>query len=138
VTDSSAPVPDPDAKTTEERMAHLSAILRHKWDVAVAALPTFCHDWERMLRDREEDNLSHLEWKDAQGFKTATYIGYGKVLACRAKESVEGVPLGKVTYEEKNYYLVGKTPDDAKSHPKLLNTINTLEIFSWEKDRWFY
>jgi hypothetical protein len=37
-----------------------------------------------------------------------------------------------------SYYLAGKSVDDAKSHPKLLGTTNTLEIFSFEKDRWFY
>ncbi len=91
-----------------------------------------------MLHDREVNNLSHLEWHQQQGYQTATYTGYGKVQGCQAKESDEGVPIGKVSYQEMNYYLAGKSVDDAKSHPKLLGTTNTLEIFSFEKDRWFY
>lgn len=121
-----------------ERLAHLTRAERQKWTQASAALPAFCHDWDRMLHDREVNNLSHLEWHERDGYKTATYTGYGQVQACQAKESDEGVPIGKVTYQEMNYYLAGKSENEAKSHPKLLGTTNTLEIFSWEKDRWFY
>jgi hypothetical protein len=38
-----------------------------------------------------------------------------------------------------SYYLVGKTIEEAKrAKPKLLRLTNTLEIFSWDKNRWFY
>jgi len=127
-----------DVRATAEAIARLTTDQRQKWDSAVAALPSFCHEWESLLHDREVENLTHLIWKDHDGYETATYTGYGKVRGCEAKESAEGVPIGKVTYDEKNYYLVGKSIDEAKSHPKLLGTTNTLEIFSWEKDRWFY
>ena len=127
-----------DVKTTAEMIARLSSDQRQKWDRAVAALPGFCHEWERLLHDREIDNLAHLNWKARDGYETATYTGYGKVEACEAKESVQGVPIGKVMYDEKSYYLVGKTIDEAKINPKMLGTTSTLEIFSWEKDRWFY
>jgi hypothetical protein len=121
-----------------ERLERLSTAERKKWELATASLPGFCQDWNRMLHDREVNNLSHLEWHQQQGYQTATYTGYGKVQGCQAKESDEGVPIGKVSYQEMNYYLAGKSVDDAKSHPKLLGTTNTLEIFSFEKDRWFY
>src|SRR5258708_5021136 len=127
-----------DIKATAETIARLTTEQRQKWDSAVAALPSFCHEWESLLHDREVENLTHLIWKEHDGYETSTYTGYGKVRGCEAKESTEGVPIGKVTYDEKNYYLVGKSIDEAKSHPKLLGTTNTLEIFSWEKDRWFY
>lgn len=125
-------------KTLTERLARLTSAQRRKWDQAQAALPAFCRDWDRMLHEREMNNLSHLEWHQQQGFQTATYTGYGKVQGCEAKESEEGVPLCKVTYQEMSYYLAGKSVDEARAHPKLLGTTNTLEIFSFEKDRWFY
>jgi len=136
--DAASPVVDPDDQTTKERVAHLTAALKKKWNQAVAALPSFCGEWQRMLHDREVNNLAHLQWQQKQGYATATYVGYGKILGCKAKESEEGVPLGKVVYEERDYYLAGKTPADAEAHPQLMRTTNTLEIFSWEKDRWFY
>lgn len=133
-----AEVVDPNDQTTKERLAHLTKALRHKWEEAVATLPSFCQHWEDLLQQREENNLSHLQWHEQQGYETATYVGYGRVLGCKAKESAEGVPIGKVIYEEKDYYLAGKTPQEAKEHPKVTRTTSTLEIFSWDKDRWFY
>ncbi|HLW70355.1 MAG TPA: hypothetical protein VKS22_07015 [Candidatus Binataceae bacterium] len=125
-------------KATTADLARLSAIQRRKWQTAVASLPSFCEDWNRMLHDREVENLLHLQWHQAAGYQTATYTGYGTVQGCQAKESAEGVPIGKVTYQELSYYLVGKSVDDAKAHPRLLGKTQTLEIFSYEKDRWFY
>jgi hypothetical protein len=119
-------------------LGRLTSAQRRKWERATAALPAFCHDWDRMLHDRELNNLAHLQWHERGGYETAIYTGYGKVQSCQAKESDEGVPIGKVIYQEMSYYLVGKTIDDAKTHPKVIGTTNTLEIFSWEKDRWFY
>jgi len=127
-----------DIQATADVIARLSTDQRQKWERAVAALPGFCHEWEKLLHDREIDNVAHLDWRDRDGYEIATYTGYGKVRGCEAKESTQGIPIGKVIYDEKNYYLVGKSIDEAKSHPKLIGTTNTLEIFSWEKDRWFY
>jgi len=127
-----------DVEAAADVLARLSADQRQKWERAVAALPGFCHEWEKLLHDREIDNVAHLDWRDRDGYEIATYTGYGKVRGCEAKESTQGIPIGKVIYDEKNYYLVGKSIDEAKSHPKLIGTTNTLEIFSWERDRWFY
>ena len=127
-----------DVQSTGEVLARLSSDQRKKWETAIAALPGFCHEWERLLHNREIDNLAHLDWKSRDGYQIATYTGYSRVEACEAKESAQGIPIGKVVYDEKNYYLVGKTADEAKSNPKVIGTTSTLEIFSWEKDRWFY
>ena len=121
-----------------QRLERLTKEQRKKWEDASAALPAFCNDWNRMLHDREVNNLSHLDWHNQQGYETATYTGYGQVEGCEAKESDEGIPIGKVRYEEMNYSLSGTSIDDAKSHRKLVGTTSTLEIFSYEKDRWFY
>ncbi|MGH7840067.1 MAG: hypothetical protein ACRETH_00630 [Steroidobacteraceae bacterium] len=125
-------------KATAQDLARLTAAQRRKWQVAVASLPGFCQDWNRMLHDREVNNLLHLHWHSSADGATATYIGYGTVENCQAKESSEGVPIGKVTYEERDYALSGRNIDDAKTHPQLMRTSKTLEIFSYEKDRWFY
>jgi hypothetical protein len=106
---------------------------------AAALFPSFCQEWQRMLHDRETNNLEHITWTSSGGYETATYTGYGKVESCETKESVEGVPIGKVTYEEMVYYLVGKTVAEAqRAVPRLVRQTHTLEIFSWEKDKWFY
>jgi hypothetical protein len=127
-----------DVKEAARRLAHLTKAQRRKWEMAQASLPSFCREWDRMLHDREVNNLSHLVWHEREGYETASYTGYGAVQGCQAKESDEGVPIGKVTYDERDYYLAGKTTDEAKQHPKLVGITRTLEIFSYEKDRWFY
>jgi hypothetical protein len=106
---------------------------------AAAAFPHFCQEWARMLRDRETNNLSLLKWQEKSGYETATYVGYSPIKTCECKESAEGIPLGKVTYDEEDYYIVGKTIDEAKhAPPKVTRTVPTLEIFSWDQNRWFY
>jgi hypothetical protein len=106
---------------------------------ASSAFESFCHDWERLLRERELNNLEHLSWRQDGTLQTATYTGYGKVEACECKESKEGLPIGKIRYEEMNYSIAGKTIDEAKhAAPKMTHEISTLEIFSWDKGKWFY
>jgi hypothetical protein len=110
-----------------------------RYNTAAAKFPDFCHEWQRMLRDRESNNLSHLTWETRGGVETTTYTGYGQVDGCETKESVEGVPIGKISYTEMIYNLMGKTSDEARhAAPKVIHETHTLEIFSWEKDKWFY
>jgi hypothetical protein len=110
-----------------------------RYNQAAAKFVDFCHDWQRMLHDRESNNLSHLTWQTRGGVQTTTYTGYGQVEGCETKESAEGVPIGKISYPEMIYNLTGKTPDEARhAPPKIVHQTHTLEIFSWEKDKWFY
>lgn len=120
-------------------LARLSLVQRRKFERASADFPVFCQDWERKLHDREVDNLAHINWQKRGDYHTATYVAYSRIESCETKESDKGVPIGKLSYEEYNYYLVGKTIDEAKhAAPKLVSRTNTLKIFSWEKNRWFY
>jgi hypothetical protein len=112
---------------------------RRRYERAASAFATFCRDWQRLLHERELDNLHHLSWRERGGLETALYTGYGKIESCECKASKEGLPIGKIRYEQINYSLVGKTVEEARhSQPKLLNEISTLEIFSWDKNKWFY
>jgi hypothetical protein len=117
----------------------LSPVQRITYQRAALAFTSFCHDWERLLHEREVDNLEHLSWREDSGLEIATYTGYGKVESCECKESKEGLPIGKIRYMEINYSIAGKTIDEARrAAPKLTHEISTLEIFSWDKDKWFY
>ena len=110
-----------------------------RYNQAAAKFPSFCHEWQRMLHDRETNSLDHLVWETRGGIETTTYTGYGAVDSCETKESVEGVPIGKLSYMEMIYDLEGKTPDEARqATPKILHQTHTLEIFSWDKNKWFY
>jgi len=125
------------AKIDELRQG--TAAERRLYARAAAAFPSFCDDWQHKLRVREEDNLNSLSWQEKGGYETATYVGYSPIATCECKESAEGIPLGKVTYDQRQYYVAGRTVEDAKhSPPKVVGITHTLEIFSWDQNKWFY
>lgn len=129
----------PAGQSQADGLELLSPAERQTYQRAASAFTGFCHEWERLLHEREVNNLEHLSWSEAGGLETATYTGYGKVESCECKESKEGLPIGKIRYLEMNYAIVGKTVDEARhAAPKLMHEISTLEIFSWDKGKWFY
>jgi hypothetical protein len=131
--------PSSEVKAVIQELIEGTPAERRLYARAAAAFPHFCQDWARMLRDRETNNLSSLNWQEKSGYETASYIGYSPIKTCECKESAEGIPLGKVTYDEENYYVVGKTIDEAKHNPpKVVGVTHTLEIFSWDQNKWFY
>ena len=106
---------------------------------AAALFPNFCKDWERKLHDREVNNQSHIAWQVKDGWETGTYTGYSPVQQCECHQSTDGYSIGKVKYDEFKYYIVGKTPDEAKhGKPKITDDTATTELFRWDKEAWFY
>jgi hypothetical protein len=115
-------------------------LLRDKeYKTASALFPSFCKDWGNKLHEREVNNLDHLNWQEKDGYETATYTGYGPIEKCECHQSSDGYSIGKVTYDEFQYYLVGKTADEAKhAKPKVTDSTATTELFRWDKNKWFY
>jgi hypothetical protein len=115
-------------------------LLRDKeYKTASAEFPSFCKDWERKLHDREVNNLGHIAWSQKDGWETGTYVGYGPVQKCECHQSTDGYSIGKVTYDEFQYYLIGKTSAEAKAaKPKVTDSTATTELFRWDKSKWFY
>ena len=106
---------------------------------AAALFPDFCRHWEQDLRDRETDNLSKLQFSLKDGFETATYTAYGKIAGCESHQSRDGYAIGKITYEEFVYDLVGKSEQEARhALPKTISDTHTTEIFRWDNGKWFY
>jgi hypothetical protein len=104
---------------------------------AAGLFPAFCKDWERKLHDRELNNLENVTWKDQNGWKTGTYLGYSPIKTCSCKRSTGGAPIGELTYQETEYYLTGRTVEEARhAQPKPVGVTNTTEIFRWDKTKW--
>jgi hypothetical protein len=121
-------------KLTPERIKR-----NREFKVAFATFPDFCKHWEQNLRDREVNNVAKLNFSMKDGFETATYTGYGKIVGCEAHQSKDGYSIGKLSYEEFIYYIVGKTKEEARSAaPKAISDLHTTEIFRWENNKWFY
>jgi hypothetical protein len=127
------------AKSQLDNLDLYTKAQRRVYEQAASLFPGFCHNWESLLHEREVNNREHLAWRNDGGLKTASYTGYGKVESCQCKASKEGLPIGEIRYEEINYSIVGKTIEEAiHSTPKLTHQITTMEIFSWDKGKWFY
>jgi hypothetical protein len=106
---------------------------------AAAMFPDFCKHWQEDLREREQNNLSNLKFSLKDGFETATYTAYGKIAGCESHQSKDGYSIGKITYEEFEYYLAGKSEEQARhATPKTVLDTHTTEIFRWENGKWFY
>ena len=106
---------------------------------AAALFPDFCRHWEQDLHERETNNRSKLKFNLKDGFETATYTAYGKVAGCESHQSKDGYSIGKISYEEFIYYLVGKSEDEAKhASPRAISDTHTTEIFRWDNGKWFY
>ena len=106
---------------------------------ASALFPDFCKHWEQDLHDRETNNLSNLKFNEKEGYQTATYTAYGKVSGCESHQSKDGYSIGKITYEEFEYYIVGKSEDEARhAAPRTVSDTHTTEIFRWDNGKWFY
>lgn len=106
---------------------------------ASAQFPDFCKHWEQDLRDRETNNLSKLKFVPKEGYETATYTAYGKVSGCESHQSKDGYSIGKITYEEFEYYIAGRSQDEARhAAPKTVSDTHTTEIFRFDNGKWFY
>ena len=106
---------------------------------ASALFPDFCKHWEQDLHDRETNNLSKLKFVPKEGYETATYTAYGKVSGCESHQSKDGYSIGKITYEEFEYYIAGKSEDEARhAAPRTVSDTHTTEIFRLDNGKWFY
>ena len=126
-------------KSMVERLTPERIKRNREFKMAAATFPSFCKHWEQNLRDREVNNLNKLNFSEKEGFETATYTGYGKISGCESHQSKDGYSIGKLSYEEFVYYVVGKTKEEARSATrKTISDLHTTEIFRWENNKWFY
>ncbi len=126
-------------KAALQKVNPLRLVRDREFKKAAALFPDFCKDWERKLHDREVNNQGHITWTMKDGWQTGTYTGYSPVQKCECHQSSDGYSIGKVTYDEFKYYIVGKTPDEAKhAKPKVTDDTATTELFRWDKEKWFY
>jgi hypothetical protein len=134
----SADIPTKPAQPPK-RLAALQRTASRTFERARSAFSGFCGEWERKLRERERNNLGAIQWKEQNGWKIGQYLGYSRIKTCTCKQSSHGQPVGMLTYGEMNYYLAGKTIDEAKhATPKGTLATETTEIFRWGLNKWEY
>ena len=114
------------------------AVSSTEYERAARSFPEFCRAWQRKLDEDAKNQKNLLQWQDRDGWKTATYSGYGPIRSCTCKLR-DGVPLGRITYEEIEYYIAGRTVVEARNaQPIAAGSTNTIVILRWEKGRWNY
>lgn len=112
---------------------------KREYKQAETAFPAFCRRWERLLHERELNNLGHIEWRPRAGYQTGFYTGYSGIKSCACKRSAAGFAIGKLTYQEMKYYVVGRTPEEARRvKPTVVELTPTTELFRWDHGKWFY
>ena len=127
------------AKSALHKINPARLLRDREYKKASAVFPSFCKDWEHKLHEREVNNLGHVAWTEKDGYETGTYVGYGPVQKCECHQSTDGYSIGKVTYDEFNYYVTGKTKEEAEhARPTVTETTSTTELFRWDKGKWFY
>ncbi len=123
-----------------QRHSRMTWRQREQWrqfKTAAARFPAFCEKWGRLLRERHVNDASHIKWKFKDGWETGTYTGYSKIKTCTCEQS-EGFAIGKLSYDELTYYVVGKTKEEAQhAKPKVTAITTTTEIFRWDHGKWF-
>ncbi|HEY2663421.1 MAG TPA: hypothetical protein VGI47_03715 [Candidatus Binataceae bacterium] len=132
-------VTKPVANLKKKIAAESQMLFDAQFKLATDSFPEFCSDWQRKLHTREVDNRNHLAWKDLNGWKSASYTGYSNIVTCQCKQSTHGIPIGKLSYSEFTYSVVGHDVSEA-SHatPKQTSITVTTEIFRWDKSHWVY
>ncbi len=126
-------------KKTLARVSPGRLLLDREFKTAAARFPGFCKEWEHKLQEREINNQQHVAWQFKDGWDTGRYVGYSSVEKCECHQSRDGYSIGKLSYEEFDYYVVGKTEQEAKhASRKVAGTTDTTELFRWDKDAWFY
>lgn len=108
---------------------------------AEALFPGFCRDWQAKLRDRERNNLAHIDWQSRDGSRVGTYVGYGNIQSCICKRTPKGIEIGKLVYQEIQYRMEGRTLEEARhATPTPAGITNTTEIFRYDNrlGKWIY
>jgi hypothetical protein len=123
--------------TAEDALKQTShAVSSTEYEQAARSFPELCHAWQRKLDEDARNQKNLLQWQDREGWKTATYSSYGPIQSCTCKLR-DGVPLGRITYEEIEYYIAGRTVEEARNaQPITVGSTNTIVILRWENGRW--
>ncbi len=106
-------------------------------EAPIDSFQVFCNRWMEKLRDREVNNLAHIQWQEGTEGVQGTYVGYSADYTCTV--SADGPPVGKVGYHEIRYQKRGGTIAEAEqSSPLPVETCYTRELFGYIEGKWQY
>jgi hypothetical protein len=101
---------------------------------------TFCDGWMEKLRERERNNIAHIEWKPGTGGVVGEYVGYDtQNFTVGDVTNAETKPIGRVIYMELKMRLTGPSQVDALAQkPEIVERTEVTELFRFDKGSWVY
>ena len=101
---------------------------------------TFCDDWMSKLRERERNNIAHIEWKPGERGVVGEYVGYDTTnITIPELTNPDKQPIGRVVYMELKLRLVGTSDVDALAQkPEIVERTEVTELFRYERGNWVY
>jgi hypothetical protein len=101
---------------------------------------TFCDGWMEKLRERERNNIAHIEWKPGGTGVVGEYVGYDtQNFTVGDVTNAETKPIGRVIYMELKMRLSGSSQVDALAQkPEIIERTEVTELFRFDKGSWVY
>jgi hypothetical protein len=101
---------------------------------------TFCDGWMEKLRERERNNIAHIEWKPGGGGVVGEYVGYDtQNFTVGDITNAETKPIGRVIYMELKMRLSGSSQVDALAQkPEIVERTEVTELFRYDRGNWVY
>ena len=101
---------------------------------------TFCDGWMEKLRERERNNIAHIEWKPGGTGVVGEYVGYDtQNFTVGDVTNAETKPIGRVIYMELKMRLSGSSQVDALAQkPEIIERTEVTELFRFDKGTWVY
>lgn len=101
---------------------------------------TFCDSWMEKLRERERNNIAHIEWKPGGTGVVGEYVAYDTQNYTMGDISnPDTKPIGRVIYMELKMRLSGPSQVDALAQkPEIVERTEVTELFRFERGNWVY
>ena len=101
---------------------------------------TFCDGWMEKLRERERNNVAHIEWKTGGGGVVGEYVGYDtQNFTVGDITNADTKPIGRVIYMELKMRLSGSSQVDALAQkPEIVERTEVTELFRYDRGNWVY
>jgi hypothetical protein len=101
---------------------------------------TFCDGWMGKLRERERNNIAHIDWKRDTSGVVGEYVGYDTTnITIPDITNPDKQPIARVVYMELKLRLSGTSDVDALAKkPEIVERTEVTELFRFDHGDWVY
>lgn len=101
---------------------------------------TFCDGWMGKLRERERNNIAHIDWKRDTSGVVGEYVGYDTTnITIPDITNPDKQPIARVVYMELKLRVSGTSDVDALAKkPEIVERTEVTELFRFDHGDWVY